>query len=491
MKYCVMLCAMIVFLCAESLFSATLSRVEVFPANGKTRIKLYMDTSDVRYFDVVDKASNKLIIKVLNTTIASSYSRSFTQADIKAVRAARNNPQDVWVVAECTVPILTKEHSLQKEGTMSVIIYDIYFPIRSVSSPQEVTTPTTKKSVETTTTQPVVTQKTTSQPTTTTVQPSSSTDRTIRSTVENEMGMATVISIKTEDAVIVRIKTGGAEDVGIEDAVLKRMIDAADYEKARILLNEYARKYPEHAPYFFEKIGELYLKENDFTRARESYRKAYDGYPEKSQDKSRAAYFVAQVSFTLNQYQDALRFSDYTIAHSTITQLLFKTYMLRGDVFESRKDSERSLDSFNRALNTAASTTDTGEVLYKLYRIHRERKDYKAAHIHLAKLTASGIAFQPARKKELDFDNADLFYLLTEREKAVLAYKDIITIYANDPDVAWAYYQLGTIYKAMNNAKEAVEYFNKLVASFPTSYWAEHARFHVKSMTSTYNEKKQ
>lgn len=490
MRYCAIIFVML-FVCSPFLTAATITRIEVLPANGKTRIKLYMDTADVRYFDVFDKTSNKLIVKVLNTSIASSYSRTFTQSDIKVVRAARNNPQDVWVVAECTVPYLTKEHSVQKEGSESVLLYDIYFPIRSTTPPQDKQTPVTTKPVDKTTSQPVTTQKTTTTPITTPVQNSPTIDRTMRTTVENETGMATVISIKTEEALIVRIRTGGADDVGIEDAVLKRLIDASEYEKARILLNEYARKYPEHAAYFFEKIGELYLKESDFTRAREYYRKAYDGYKEKSQDKSRAAYFVAQVSFTLNQYQDAVHYSDYALAHSTITQVLFKTYMLRGDVFESRKDIERALDSFNRALNSATSTADSADVLYKLYRIYRDRKDYKAAHMHLTKLIASGLAFQPARKKELDFDNADLYYLLTERDKAVLAYKDIISIYAKDPDVAWAYYQLGTIYKSMNNTKEAIEYFNTLVATYPTSYWAEHARFHVKSMMNTYNEKKQ
>ncbi len=494
MKY-IVLCFLVVSVYA-AVFPAVINRVEVIPANGKTRIKIYLDNPDIKYYDVVDKSTNKLIVKVLNTTIASPYSKSFSQADITTLRAARNNPQDVWVVAELSVPMLTKEHSVQREGNVSVIVYDVYFPVRTISDPVQTKVTQSDKNTNISPQTPQTTPKTTTvvpNPTTT----SSHTpeipakDTTLRTMVDSELGMATVISIKSEDAVIVRIKTGGAEDVGIEDAILKRSIDAAEYEKACILLNEYARKYPEHAAYFYEKIGELYLKENDFTQAREFYRKAYDGYTEKSQDKSRAAYFIGQISFTLNQYQDAIKFTDYTVAHSTITQLLHKTYLLRGDVFQSREDSERALDSFNRALNTASSQSDTGTVLYKLYRVYRERKDYKAAHTHLTKLVASGVVFQPARKKELDFDNADLYYLLTEREKSIIAYKELLNTYATDPDSAWVFYQLGTIYRSMNNTKEALQYFTQLIEKHPTSYWAEHARFHVKSMTSTYNEKKQ
>ncbi len=472
--------------------AADITKVEVQPANGKTRIKIIYTGDEPRYFDVFDKTTNKFIIKLMNAKINSSFSRSYESSDIRSVRAAQNNPQDVWVVVECRQGYLTKEQSMQNDSGNKAIIYDLFFPVRKnvpdtqivkkdipVVTAQKDTIKTDDVSKKNTSDIPVKTDTTTKS------------DRTVVTVVENELGMANVISIKSEDAVIVRIKTGGPDDVGIEDAMLKRYIDASDYEKARLLLNEYTKKYPDYAAYFWEKMAELFLKNNDFSNAREYYRKAYDRYPEKSQDKSRAAYFTGQVSYTMNQYPEALVFTDYTVSYSTVSVLLHKAYLLRGDVYHTRGDEEKAIDNYTRALNSASSTDETAAVLYKLYRLYREKKDYKSAFTYLSKLKASGISLQPARKKEVDFDTADLYYLLTEKEKALDAYKIIIDTYSNDPDADWAFYQSGTIYRSMGKNEEALKIFNELIVKYPKSYWSEHARFHVKSLSSPPNEKKQ
>lgn len=92
-------------------------------------------------------------------------------------------------------------------------------------------------------------------------------------------------------------------------------------------------------------------------------------------------------------------------------------------------------------------------------------------------LLESCSAYTAEQCRKAHYALGDMYYQGKSWDKALLQYKKATDTYVDPDDSPWGLYQIGNIYRKKQMFSDAVKAYEALIQKFPTSYWADQARW--------------
>lgn len=423
--------------------------------NGRLVLNIFSDKNDFAYTDIYDKSVKKYIVKILNAHIKKEYYKKINSLNIYSVKLAQNNPVDVWLVVSVKTILKNKKitvNRLKKGYMLKITLFVPKLKKKKSKKAVAVSSKTKKREKRTLVNYDAYSAK--------------------------EGDMQNIIFFykeKKDEKVYIDIKKN---KLVIKDPKLLSFLKTGKTKAAVKVLYDYSEKYPKYAPYFYEKMAELYYNEGDYVNAFKFYKKAYRFYKKKN-NKGRAAYYTGLLNYLAGRNDDALTFLNISVKLTNNSYILYNAYFLTGEVYETEKKYANAIDSYKRALNLARNKKDMADTLSKIYKIYYDKDDYDNCVVYIMKLKNIYNVYPYFKRQEIDYDLADIYYKSGKREKAAVQYLAIIKNYKDLNSNDWAYYQLANIYLQSGNKEKAKNYFTALIKKYPDSYWVEHAKLYL------------
>jgi TolA-binding protein len=224
------------------------------------------------------------------------------------------------------------------------------------------------------------------------------------------------------------------------------------------------------------------------------YRKAIDNYSSflsqpgatKYSEYSPALYNLGYCYFSLHQYNDAtIWFNRFTGAgYSKQPDVLTDAYSRLGDCYFIQLDYSRAVTLYDQAIKNGHGNTDYA-LFQKGLALGVSGKDNEKIAA-LSQLI--GANPNTALKADVLFQMAESHVKLNQTEKALSAYKTLVTDYPKSSYVKKSLLGMGLLYFNSNRNNEAIQCYKQIIGDYPGTSEAENAMIGLKNVYVDMND---
>ena len=257
--------------------------------------------------------------------------------------------------------------------------------------------------------------------------------------------------------------------------------DIEKYGDAITIFNRYLKEYPksENTAEVNDLLSEAYLNSNDYAQAI----KHIESLPTKStrvkQAYQKVTFFKGTEFFNNAKFYNAVQMFEKSLEYPLDEEFVVRAHFWSGEAYTTGKKYDEAIASYSAVFrNTNEDNIYHLKSRYGIGYSYFNKKEYEKALPHfrayVEKLQNAG---NKLFYKDAVIRLADCYYTTKSYSNALRFYNEAIK--ENNPEMDYAYYQLGVIEGIQGNYESAKEHLTKVVNQYASSRYVDDALFEL------------
>lgn len=278
-----------------------------------------------------------------------------------------------------------------------------------------------------------------------------------------------------------------------KEVIVESYIKLGKFKKARAILNDLQKEYPEskNNDFWELKLSYIEYKENKFETALEGFNNLVRNHPD-SEYVPNALFLASHMYRKLGDYNLAIKYAEKLIQNYPKSKFLEKAELAVSYNLIKKREYGKAAEKYKQFIDSHKGSKNLADAYCSLGRCYvSNRRNYpddpKTAIKYFEKVINE---FPNSNYASLaGFNIAFTYYKFKKYDQAISHFKDYIKKYKADGYGISLYY-MAKSYQEKGNFEEAKKIFEQIIKRFPESKWAIRAKQIVGKSGSRPNKEK-